>query len=495
MDQDTLTEIWHRAAGTGATLLEVPGGPRLTYRDAERGSARVANALRHLGITPGERVGAQIDKSPMSVLLYLACLRSGAVLVPINPACTDAEVAYLVDDARPRLLVTDPDRLLHRSGMATLSADATGAGTLADAADAEADSFDDLRPQATDMAAILYTSGTTGRPKGAMLTQGNLASNARSLQQAWGFTSDDILLHALPMFHAHGLFVATNCVLASASTMIYLPRFEVDAVIEHLPRATVLMGVPTFYTRLLAATRLDRERCRTVRLFVSGSAPLPAATHEAWQERTGHAILERYGLTETLMLTSNPLDGERRAGSVGPPLPGVSLRLADRDSRMEAPRGGIGEIEVRGPSVFAGYWGEPELTARELSPDGWFRTGDLGRLGPGGYLDIVGRAKDLVISGGLNVYPKEVEDAIDRVDGVVESAVVGAPDHDFGERVVAVVVLQPGAHLDEPALRARLRQDLAAYKVPKEVLFVDQLPRNAMGKVEKAVLRRRLAPG
>jgi malonyl-CoA/methylmalonyl-CoA synthetase len=347
--------------------------------------------------------------------------------------------------------------------------------------------FDDVSVGPDDVAALLYTSGTTGRPKGAMLTQHNLASNAAALHQAWGFEPDDLLLHALPVFHAHGLFVALHCVLANGSGVVFLPRFDVDAVIQQLPRCNVFMGVPTFYGRLLEDPRFTAAVAGKVRLFISGSAPLLATAHEAFFERTGQQILERYGMTETVMITSNPLEGARKPGSVGPPLTGVEVRLADRDDD------GVGEIQVHGPNVFSGYWGRPELRATEFTDDGFFRTGDLGSFDDDGYLTIVGRTKDLVITGGLNVYPKEVEEVIDALEGVLETAVVGVPDADFGESVVAIVVAEPGAEIDPDALRQAARTSLAGFKVPKRIVVRESLPRNAMGKVEKAALRREVA--
>jgi len=438
----------------------------MTYGDADALSGGVANTLRARGVRPGDRVAVQIEKSPFAVLLYLACLRSGAIFVPINTAYTDAEVADLVADAEPALVVRD----------------AEGFGEV------KRDAFEDVDPEPDDVAAILYTSGTTGRPKGAMLTHRNLASNAAALHQAWGFRSDDVLLHALPVFHAHGLFVAINCTLANGTPMIFLPRFDAGVVIEHLPRATIFMGVPTFYTRLLADARFNAEVCTSMRLFISGSAPLLASTHDEFRVRTGHAVLERYGMTETTMITSNPLDGDRRPGSVGPPLPGVEVRVANEHGAALA-TGEVGGVEVRGPNVFAGYWKRPELSATEFTPDGFFRTGDLGCFDEDGYLRLVGRSKDLVISGGLNVYPVEVEEVLDAIDGVLESAVIGVADHDFGEAVVAVVVAEPGRTIDVESVREKSRERLAAFKVPKRVHVVDALPRNAMGKVEKARLR------
>jgi malonyl-CoA/methylmalonyl-CoA synthetase len=443
-------------------FLEAPGGERLTYDDVGRRSAQLAHAL---GVQKGERVALQAQKSPDAVLIYLACKRLGAVFLPLNPAYTTDEVAFLVGDAEPAVFLDD-----------------AGLAALVERSRTCADNFDDIDMQPDDLAALLYTSGTTGRPKGAMLTHGNLTSNAEVLRDLWGFTSDDVLLHALPIFHMHGLFVAINCVLASGSSMIFLPKFDVDAVLDALPRCTVMMGVPTHYTRLLDDDRLDRAVCASMRLFISGSAPMLPATHNAFRQRTGHAVLERYGMTETAMLTSNPLDGERRPGTVGLPLPGTDVRIADD-----------GVIEVRGPNVFAGYWRRPELATTEFTTDGWFRTGDIGMFDDGGYLSIVGRAKDLVISGGLNVYPREVEEVIDALPGVLESAVIGVPDPDLGEAVVAVVVAVGDRPLDPETIRAAARERLAGFKVPKRIEIVDALPRNAMGKVEKASLRKSFA--
>ena len=322
-----------------------------------------------------------------------------------------------------------------------------------------------------------------------MLSHRNLAANCLTLAGLWGFTGDDVLLHALPIFHTHGLFVATNCALIVGAPMVFLAKFEPDAVLRALPRCTVMMGVPTFYTRLLAEPRFDATVCRSMRVFISGSAPLLASVHDEVRARVGHAILERYGMTETTMLTSNPLDGERRAGTVGVPLPGVDVRVAGDEGRR-LPTGEVGDIEVRGPNVFAGYWRRPDLAATEFAADGFFRTGDVGRFDDDGYLHIVGRSKDLIITGGLNVYPVEVEAVLDDLPGVLETAVIGVPDADFGEAVVAVVVPQPGASLDPVALRSAAREHLAGFKVPKQVHVVEALPRNAMGKVEKAALRR-----
>ena len=460
--KETLPELFRRGRPAPDTvLLETLDGTTLTYGEADRRTAALAHGLVAAGVEKGDRVALQVEKSVDAVLLYLACLRAGAALLPLNPAYTTDEVRYFLDDAEPALV-------LDETGLAALVA-AGGPGT-----------FDDVAVGPDDLAALLYTSGTTGRPKGAMLSHRNLATNAEVLASVWGFRAGDVLLHALPVFHVHGLFVALHCVLARGTSMVFLPRFDPETVFAALPRCTVFMGVPTYYTRLLDDPRLDREACARRRLFVSGSAPLLASTHEAFRDRTGHAIVERYGMTETAIIASTPLDGERRPGTVGLPLPGVDVRIAADEV-----------VEVRGPNVFAGYWRRPDLATTEFTADGWFRTGDLGRFDPDGYLRLVGRAKDLVISGGLNVYPSEVEDVVDGLDGVLESAVIGVPDPDLGEQVVAVVVAEAGRTLDPDVVRAGARERLAGYKVPKRVEVVDALPRNAMGKVEKAELRRR----
>lgn len=468
--------VRERGADPGALFIETADGARMTYGEMWRRTSQLAHAFGELGVGVGDRVGVQVEKSPGAVMLYLACLRSGAVLVPMNPAYTEAEVEYLVGDAEPALFVQDP-------------------GEIEDLADRQPREYDDVDVQPGDLAAIVYTSGTTGRPKGAMLSHGNLAANARTLHRIWGFQPDDVLLHALPVFHVHGLFVALNTVLVNGTGMVFLPRFDAATAVAQLDRCTVFMGVPTFYTRLLAEPGFDADACRTMRLFVSGSAPLLASTHREFEQRTGHRILERYGMTETGMLTSNPLDGERRAGTVGPPLPDVEVRVTHPDAATDSDTDSDsehGDIEVRGPNVFAGYWRRPELAATEFTPDGFFRTGDVGSFDADGYLTIAARAKDVIITGGLNVYPKEVEDVLDQLDGVAESAVVGVPDADFGEAVVAVVVPTADSPRNEAALRSGARNRLAAFKVPKRVLFLDALPRNSMGKVEKARLRQSL---
>ena len=475
-------------------LLHLPDGGSRSYRDTIALSGRFASALAAIGATPGERVVVQVEKSPEALALYFACLRAGVVLVPLNPAYTAAEVEYFVGDAEPVAVVVDGAAadtvgpIAERHDAALLTLDADGSGSLAtDARGREA-----LAPvdrSADDLAAILYTSGTTGRSKGAMLSHENLLSNAAALVDAWRFTADDVLLHALPIFHTHGLFVAVNVTIAVGGSMIFLPTFDAEQVTRLLPQATAMMGVPTHYTRLLAHPGFDRGLVAHMRLFVSGSAPLLPQTHTAFESRTGMSILERYGMTETGMLASNPYDGERRAGTVGFPLAGVDLRVCDPATGERSEPGSVGVIEVTGPNVFGGYWRMPDKTAEEFRSDGFFVTGDLGRVDGDGYLQIVGRGKDLVISGGFNVYPKEVESEIDAIAGVVESAVFGVPQADFGEAVVAVVVAADPTDLDEHAVIDAVAARLARFKQPKRVFFVDELPRNTMGKVRKDVLR------
>jgi malonyl-CoA/methylmalonyl-CoA synthetase len=467
----------------------------VSYGELRRRAARMAHRLVALGVQPGDRVAVQVEKSATALIVYLAALAAGAVYLPLNTGYTATELGYFLADAEPRLVIVDPSAATTTAPLAatidavlcTLAADG-GSGTLLEGGDALSDAFDAVPRGRDDLAAILYTSGTTGRSKGAMLSHGNLASNAETLVDAWRFTAADALLHALPIYHTHGLFVATNVALLSGASINLLPRFDADAVFAWLPRSTVMMGVPTFYTRLLADPRLTRVVAAPLRLFVSGSAPLLAETHEAWSERTGHAILERYGMTETGMNTSNPYDGERRPGTVGPPLPGVAVRIVD-DARRSLAAGDVGMIEVRGPNVFHGYWRMPDKTAEDLKADGWFVTGDLGRRSADGYVEIVGRGKDLIITGGLNVYPKEVETLIDAVPGVVESAVVGLPHPDFGEAVTAIVVCDAHDAAVPDTIRADLPRQLAAFKCPKRIVVVDELPRNGMGKVQKAALR------
>ena len=480
-------------------VLIRPDGGAVSGAELYRLSGRIANVLVAAGVTPGARVAMQCEKSVEALALYLGCLRAGALFLPLNTAYTTAELEYFLGDAEPAVAVCDPGTevdlapLAKDRGITLLTLGPDGRGTLSERAAAAAEGFEDVACGPDDLAVILYTSGTTGRSKGAMLSHGNLLSNAKSLAEAWRFTRDDTLLHALPIFHAHGLFVAVNVSLLVGGRMIFLPRFDVETVIALLPQATTMMGVPTFYTRLLGDPRFDRALTGHMRLFVSGSAPLLAETHRAFEARTGHRILERYGMTETTMNTSNPYEGERRAGTVGFPLPGIEVRVVDAETGKPLEDGEAGLLEVRGPNVFKGYWRMPEKTAEEFRDDGFFITGDVARIDEDGYVTIVGREKDLIISGGYNVYPKEVETEIDALDGVVESAVVGAPHSDFGEAVVAVVVRAPGARIDEDEIKTSLQGRLARFKCPKAVFFLDELPRNTMGKVQKNELRKRFA--
>ena len=435
-------------------------GAAVSYSQLEAGAAAVAGYLVATGVRPGDRVGLQVEKSVEAVMIYLGALKAGAVFLPLNSAYTPAEVAYFVGDAEPAAFVIDASEFM---------AEARKAEPLETA----------VPRDDADLASLIYTSGTTGRSKGAMLSHGNLAANAVALHEIWGFTPDDVLLHALPIFHVHGLFVAMHCAFLSGAPMVWLPKFEDAAVMAGLARSTVMMGVPTFYTRLLANPAFTREAAAHMRLFISGSAPLLESTFAEFEDRSGMRILERYGMSEAVIITSNPLVGERIPGSVGYPLPGVELRIGGGE--------GTGVIQIRGPSVFSAYWRMPEKTAEEFTADGWFITGDVGRQDPDGRVWISGRAKDLIISGGYNVYPKEIELVLDELPGVTESAVVGIPHPDFGEGVVAVVI----GTGDEAAMIAECRRRLAPYKSPKRIVFVDALPRNAMGKVQKNLLRDR----
>ena len=473
-----------------------PDGSALSYADLVELSGRLANALKSLGVKPGDRVAAQVEKSAEALLVYLAALRAGAVYLPLNSAYTASEIRYFLGDAEPTLFICRPKSAAEMQVVATEAGvprvetlGSNGEGSLMEAARAQPPAFEDVERTRDDLAAILYTSGTTGRSKGAMLSHGNLASNAEVLRDNWRFTPEDRLLHALPIFHTHGLFVATNVTLMTGSSLIFLPTFNANEIVRLLPQATVMMGVPTFYTRLLARDDFGRDLVAHIRLFVSGSAPLSAETHKEFGERTGHAILERYGMTETNMNTSNPYDGDRIPGAVGLPLPGVEIRIADPQTGQAVPDGEVGVIEIRGPNVFKGYWRMPEKTREEFREDGFFISGDLGRIDDRGYIWIVGRAKDLIISGGFNVYPAEVEAAIEALPGVTECAVIGVPHADFGEGVVAVVTPKPGAILEEKTILAALANELAKFKQPKRVFIATELPRNAMGKVQKKDLR------
>ena len=489
----------HFPTGPEQPCVLVRNGPVVHYDELASWSARIANLLVRLGCKPGDRVAVQTDKVWQVVPLYLACLRAGLVYLPLNTAYQKSELAFFFGDAKPAVIVCRPEMLgvvatLDRTAK-VLMLDAHGGEVFEQAAD-EPEQFATVQSKPDDLAAILYTSGTTGRSKGAMLSHRNLASNAVALVESWAFTGDDILLHALPVFHVHGLFVALHCVLLSGARMLWLAKFDARDVADQLPLATVMMGVPTFYTRLLTEPSFDRDRAASIRLFVSGSAPLLPETFDAFEARIGQAILERYGMTETGMITSNPLDGARVGGTVGRPLPGVQVRVTENGRAVEP--GQVGQVEVRGPNVFSGYWNLPDKTREEFTPDGWFRTGDMGQWvaeGPGaGYLQLVGRAKDLIITGGLNVYPKEIEERLDRLPGVAESAVIGVPDADFGEAVVAVLVAREGAAVDEGAVIGALKGEIASFKIPKRVYVVSELPRNAMGKVQKNVLRDTYTP-
>jgi malonyl-CoA/methylmalonyl-CoA synthetase len=479
-------------------FLETDNGAITRYSDLECETARYARFLTELGLAKGDRVAVKVEKSPQALLLYLACVRAGLIYLPLNTAYQEEEINYFLGNAEPKAIVCRPrdqalvERLAGSSGTRhVFTLDENGEGTLARACARTPPEFETRFCGPDDVAAIVYTSGTTGRSKGAMLTHRNLASNALTLVDYWGFRETDVLLHALPIFHVHGLFVACHCVLLTGSRMVFLRKFDAGTVLQYLPKGTVMMGVPTYYARLLEDPRLSAEACRSMRLFISGSAPLLEETFQAFEQRTGHRILERYGMSETAMLTSNPLHGERIAGTVGFPLPGVSARIVD-DNDMPLPADAVGHVQVKGPNVFRGYWRMPDKTKEEFTSDGFFRTGDMGRFAENGYLCIVGRSKDLVISGGYNVYPKEVELIIDRIAGVKESAVIGVPHKDFGEALIAVVVRDPaGLDVTENAVLQTVKASLANYKVPKKLVFVDELPRNAMGKVQKNVLRER----
>ena len=475
-------------AGSGKTFLILKDGRRIGYGAFLDMAGRFAHAIAAAGVRPGDRVALQAKKSAEALAVYAACVQGGFVFLPLNTAYTPAEVEYFVTDAGARLLICDG---ASAAALAPVAEKAGATLRTLDAAAGQPAEYPVAERGPDDLAAFLYTSGTTGRSKGAMLTHDNLLSNAEALVGEWRFSGDDVLLHALPIFHTHGLFVATNVILLCGGSMIFLPGLDVDDLIRFMPQATTMMGVPTFYTRLLADPRLDKALVGHMRLFVSGSAPLLAETHVEFEKRTGLRILERYGMTETNMNTSNPYDGERRAGTVGPPLPGVTVRIRDPETGRPVATGDIGVIEVKGRNVFMGYWNMPEKTKEEFRADGFFITGDLAEMDADGYVTIVGRAKDLIISGGYNIYPKEVEMLLDEQPGVLESAVVGVPHPDLGEGVVAVVTAKKGVALDTAALLAGIRDKLARFKQPRHVAVLDELPRNTMGKVQKNVLRDR----
>jgi malonyl-CoA/methylmalonyl-CoA synthetase len=475
--------------------VETVDGKHISYGDLIARAGQIANVLVDRGVKPGDRVAAQTEKSVTGLVLYLATVRAGAVYLPLNTAYTLNELEYFITDAEPSLVVCDPSKadgiraIAAKVGAKVETLGPDGNGSLSDAAHKAHSTFANVARENSDLAAILYTSGTTGRSKGAMLTHDNLASNSLTLVGYWGFTDKDVLIHALPIYHTHGLFVASNVTLFARGAMIFLPKFDPDLIIKLMARSTVLMGVPTFYTRLLQHPALNKEAAKHMRLFVSGSAPLLAETHREWSARTGYAVLERYGMTETNMNTSNPYDGERVAGAVGHALPGISVRVTEPETGKVLAPEEIGMIEVRGPNVFKGYWRMPEKTRSEFRDDGFFITGDLGKIDAKGYVHILGRGKDLVISGGFNVYPKEIESEIDAMPGVIESAVIGVPHADFGEGVTAIVVCDKNAGIDESSVLKALDGRLAKFKMPKRVFVVDELPRNAMGKVQKNILR------
>ena len=488
-------QLFGKYAGQTSPFLHLSDGTVLTHDAFLSKAAQFSHVIDAAGLVAGDRLAAQIQKSPEALALYAACAQTGVVFLPLNSAYTAEELRYFIEDSGAKLVVCDGksrdsiDPIIKSIGAKLEILNGDGSGSFRDAAQAKPETFPTVARHEDDLAAFLYTSGTTGRSKGAMLTQGNLLSNAVALADLWQFEPGDVLLHALPIFHTHGLFVATNIALVSGCSMIFLPRFDLDEIIHQLPKATTMMGVPTFYTRLLDDPRFTRELGSHMRLFVSGSAPLLAETHVQFEDRTGHRILERYGMTETNMNTSNPYDGDRRAGTVGFPLPGVELKIIDPETGDELAAEAVGQIEVRGPNVFKGYWQMPEKTAAELREDGFFITGDLGKIDRDGYVHIVGRDKDLIISGGYNIYPKEVELVLDEQPGVLESAVIGVPHADFGEAVLGVLVASLGKTPNLDKIAASAAQSLAKFKLPKKLILVEELPRNTMGKVQKNVLR------
>src|SRR6202790_4313486 len=494
MNANLFSRLFDALDDPARLAIETSDRQRISYGDLIARAGQMANVLVSRGVKPGDRVAAQTEKSVPGLVLYLAAVRAGAVYLPLNTAYTLNELEYFITDAEPSLVVCDPSKadgisaIAAKVGAKVETLGGGGKGSLTDAAAKASPAFTTVARADDDLAAILYTSGTTGRSKGAMLTHDNLASNSYSLVDYWRFTKDDVLIHALPIYHTHGLFVASNVTLFARASMIFLPKFDPEAIIKLMARATVMMGVPTFYTRLLQSPALTKESTTHMRLFVSGSAPLLADTNREWFARTGHAVLERYGMNETNMNTSNPYDGERVPGAVGNALPGVSVRVTDPETGETLGPETIGMIEVKGPNVFKGYWRMPEKTKSEFRDDGFFITGDLGKIDDKGYVHILGRGKDLVISGGFNVYPKEIESEIDAMPGVVESAVIGVPHADFGEGVTAILVCDK-TRIDETSVLKALDGRLAKFKMPKRVIVVDELPRNAMGKVQKNILR------
>ena len=469
-------------------------GLNITYRELDSETAKLANGLKELGLSEGDRVTVQVDKCIEMVYLYLACVRSNIIFHPLNPAYKEKELSYFLDDAKPSLFISNEETI---SSISDLSLEHSidhlfvlnndGSGNFSDISTSE-DNYITVACSDDDIAALLYSSGTTGKPKGIMLSHGNISSNAESLVKAWGFQESDCLLHALPIYHVHGLFVALGCVFMTGSKLKWLESFDADVVLKSIPECTVMMGVPTYYTRLLKRDLLDSKLTEGIRLFISGSAPLLEETFNEFNQRTNHQILERYGMTETNMNTSNPLKGDRKPGTVGLPLEDVQVRVVDEENNALS-QGEIGNLQIKGPNVFKGYWEMPEKTKEDFSKDGFFNTGDKGLIDEGGYVSIIGRSKDMIISGGLNVYPKEIESLIDKIEGVLESAVIGLSDEDLGEKVVAVIVSEEGKTLDEKKVISEIKDQLAGFKAPKEVKFIDQLPRNAMGKVQKNILR------
>ena len=490
-------QLFGKHAGSSRPFLRLEDGSAISYGDFIDTAARQAHVLTRNGLQPGDRLAVQVAKSPEALALYAACVQAGIVFLPLNTSYTTDELHYFIEDSAAAAIVCESRSeealapVWKRVGARVETLNADGSGTLMEKALVQLREFPTISRSEDDLAALLYTSGTTGRSKGAMLSQGNLLSNAMTLVEEWRFSADDVLLHALPIFHTHGLFVATNVSLMAGGAMIFLPRFDLDRLIELMPQATTLMGVPTFYTRLLDDPHFSRALTAHMRLFISGSAPLLAETHAAFETRTGHRILERYGMTETNMNTSNPYEGERRAGTVGLPLPGVELKVTDPETGETQPKGQIGQIEIRGPNVFKGYWRMPEKTASELRENGFFITGDLGEIDEDGYVHIVGRNKDLIISGGYNIYPKEIEMVLDAQPGILESAVIGVPHADFGETVLGVLVAEPDCKPDLDEIIASIKKTLARFKHPRKLVFAEALPRNAMGKVQKNVLRER----
>ena len=487
--------LFGRHQGKTTPFIQLADGQVITHGAFVELAAQYAHLFEKIGLEPGDRVAVQIEKSPQSLAVYAACVQAGMVFLPLNIAYTAEELSYFAHDSGARLVLCDHKRLdalkpiAIAAGARLETMNADGQGSFSRQAASMPTTFATVVRSTEDLAAFLYTSGTTGRSKGAMLTQENLLSNGQVLTKEWAFTASDVLLHALPIYHTHGLFVATNIALLSGCKILFLPKFDLEAIIELLPQATALMGVPTFYTRLLDDPGFTKDLTQHMRLFVSGSAPLLSETHLRFEERTGHQILERYGMTETNMNTSNPYDGERRGGTVGFPLTGVELKITNSTTGETLPQGEIGEIEVRGPNVFKGYWNMPEKTAKELREDGFFITGDLGQIDADGYVQIVGRNKDLIISGGYNIYPKEIELLLDMQDGVLESAIVGVPHPDFGETIVGILVANPGETPDLEAINKNITTSLARFKHPQKLFLLPELPRNAMGKVQKKTLR------